>query len=177
MRRPLPKFLAHKKMFLHERSLQKQKVMRYSKTKPWRNITLTHGFRFVFNSGASFKVGRNQFALVASNRHCHLKKTKTIRECDRFQLLQLDTGNGNIMQPIDVERLVNGENPIDPWYANFSAEKKAQIDAAVMQKTGQSTFILTSYNCPYPAVEEYDVATVMGGAVVHSTISIPILTS
>lgn len=112
------------------------------KPEPWRNFTVTRGFCYIFNSGAKLNLQKDQFALIAARHRC--VKGKTLRECDGFKLMQLDTGNGNIMQPIDVERLLNGENPVDPFYSGFSPEQRALIDAKVKEQTGQSMYVITS---------------------------------
>lgn len=114
------------------------------KPEPWHNITVTKGFRYIFNSGAELRLQKDQFALIATPHRC--VRGNTLRQCDGFQLLQLDTGNGNIVQPIDVERLLNGENPIDSYYSGFTPEQRAKVDAAVQAKIGTDRkYVITSF--------------------------------
>lgn len=116
--------------------------------KPWRNVTLTHGYIFEFRSGITFRVERNQFALIATPHRCI--KGRKVCERDGFKLMQLDIGDGNIMQPIDVERLVGGENPTDPFYSAMDSDMQQQVDKAVAEQTGQpgTHYVLTSWQSP-----------------------------
>lgn len=135
------------------------------RAKPLANFTATSGFRFVFKSGAQVCFQKNQFALIAApppHRRC--VRGTTLRECDGFKLLQLDIGDGNIMKPIDVERLANGENPIDAFYNGLDEDTRTALDAAVQEKTGQSTYVLTSI-CTTDFIDKYTVATYQNNAV------------
>lgn len=109
--------------------------------RPWQNITLTHGFTFIFSSGGRFRIGKDQFALVATPHRC--VRGRTVRECDGFKLLQLDAGNGRNLQPIDVERLVNGEDPIDPFYSGFSEAQRQSADEQMSQKIGDKKYVIS----------------------------------
>lgn len=117
------------------RDCKKHHKRNHHKPRPWKNITLTKGYKYVFASGAYFIIQRDQFALIATPHGC--VRGHTVSEKDGFKLLQLDTGNGNILQPIDVERLVNNENPVDPWYAPLDDETKARLDARVDELSGR----------------------------------------
>jgi hypothetical protein len=66
-----------------------------------------------------------------------------VRECDGFKLLQLDAGGGRILKPIDVERLVNGENPIDPFYSGFTEAQRQSADQQMMEKIGDKKYIIS----------------------------------
>lgn len=74
-----------------------------------------------------------------------------VRERDGFALLRLDGGNGDLLQPIDVRRLVDGENPTDAFYAALDAPTKKCIDAQVDRLSGQADtkFILASKNAGF----------------------------
>lgn len=140
---------------------------KHRKPRPLHNITLTKGYKYVFSSGAYFIIERGQFALIATHHRC--VRGHTAREKDGFKLMQLDTGNGNIVQPIDVERLCNNENPVDPWYAALDDETKAKLDDAVDQSSGTpGTMYLVTSLCSSGLIDKYTVSYISRGSLTQA---------
>ena len=110
-----------------------------------RTETLTNGFVFVFRSGNGFKLSKNQFAVVSRPKHaCRRgRRGRIVRETDGFKLLQVNAcstlrNGGNILSPIDVQRLVDGLNPIDAFYAGLDKATQESIDAQIDRLSGRA---------------------------------------
>lgn len=110
-----------------------------------RTTTLTAGFKYVFASERYLLLKDDQFALVATpDGRC--PRGTVVRADDGFKLLQIVAQNGHILNPVDIENLVNGENPIDPRFAALSDEEQQilQDQMACFTSNPNVKFLLAS---------------------------------